>query len=442
MARKRVLVVSFFYPPFSSVGATRVSKMTKYLALSGWDSHVITVNVSALPPTLPIEIPETAIDRAPQWFDLAALPRAIVGRRRLEEQGTQPTTGRAASLLGRLGDAYRHLVCFPDGQIGWWPGAVKAGLAAIARVKPDVILSSSLPNTSHLIARSLARKTGLPWVAELRDLWTENHNFRRTAPLRLLERRLERAVLSEASALVTVSEAWAAWLESAYRRPTFTIPNGYDPVDYPPPSPPDRKLFSLVYTGMFYNGKQNPDPLFEAIARLAAAGRIRPGQFRVRFVGRYLGPVLERAAAHRVLPFVEVNPPVSYREALALQRSASALLFLDWADGRRRGWYSAKIYEYLGAGRPVLSLGPHDSVVADLLARVGAGRVASGGAEVAAALDAWLTELETTGTVAYTADEALRQTYDRQHAAAAMAAVLEQVSRGGPVDKAAQGRDV
>src|SRR5205807_973392 len=101
------------------------------------------------------------------------------------------------------------------------------------REQPDVIFSSALPPTSHLVARRLSRKARLPWVAEFRDLWTDNHAFQRIQPLLTVERILERWAMREADALVTVSEPLADTLRKRLNKPVFVVPNGYDPDDFP-----------------------------------------------------------------------------------------------------------------------------------------------------------------------------------------------------------------
>lgn len=428
---KRALVVSYFYPPYSSVGATRVSKMTRYLADVGWEPHVLTIDRCDLPATLPVEIPLQAITRTPPLFDVGSLPRALVGRRRLSTERMLALQDPSSRLLWCAGEVYRHVACFPDGQIGWWPTAARQGMEVVKWLCPDVILSSSLPNTSHLVARSIASRSGIPWVAELRDMWTENHNFRRVQPLRTVEQRLERSVLSSASALVTVSEVWADRLRRKYGRPTFVVPNGYDPSDYPQMVKPPRDVFTLAYTGMFYNGKQHVEPLFQAVAALAQRGRITPTSFRVHFRGTYLGPVRAAASAHGVDAFVTIDPPVPYLDSLRMQAGATALLFLDWFSAGAEGWYSAKIYEYLGAGRPILGIGPGNTVVAKLLDRTDAGIMCSTAADAAAVLDRWMCELAGTGSVSYAADEGMRRQFERQQAARTMADILDGViSRG------------
>lgn len=430
LGTRKVLVVSYFYPPFTGVGALRLSKMTRYLADHGWEAHVLTVEHCDLPATMPLEIPEDRIVRTPHRYDAERMVRALVGGLASTDARVAPSTGLKASILWRLGEAYRHVVCFPDRQIGWAPAALAAGLQLIARIKPDLILSSSLPNTSHIVARSLARRAGLPWVAELRDLWTDNHNFRRVWPLGALERRLENRVLSQASAMVTVSEILVERLARRYDVPVHLVSNGFDPTDYPQHRSGPAKVFTIVYTGMFYNGRQTADPLFAAIARLAATGRIKPDMFRVRLVGQFLGPLLERARALGAESFVSAEPPITYRASLELQCQATALLMLDWEADPQSGYYSVKIFEYLGADRPILSIGSSDSPVGRLVIQSRAGQVADTPGKVEAVLRGWLDEFDRTGALVATADESIKRGFHRQEKARQLAAILDQVQSG------------
>lgn len=426
---RRLLLVSYFFPPFASVGAVRVSKMAKYLADHGWRAEVLTIGSDDRPGSIPLEIDPAWVHRVDQGFDVLGLPRLLLGRPRLE--GGSYTAGRGwkSEALWQLSQVYRNVACFPDPQIGWRGPAVREGLRLIEETRPEIILSSSLPNTSHLIAGALARKTGLPWIAELRDLWTDNHNFRRVAPLRAVERMLERRVLSRATALVTVSDPWARALARRTGRPAYVVPNGFDPLDYPSDATtPD--VFTVAYTGMFYHGKQSVEPILQAIASMSRAGEITPATFRLRMAGYYLGPVLARAESLGVRPFITLERAVSHADALRMQCEASVLLFLDWADGHEKGWYSAKIYEYLGAGRPILSIGSRDSAAAQLIGDTRAGVVASSADEVRVLLTAALADHRQQGAVSYAPDQAKVSGLTRQAAAARMAAILEQYARG------------
>jgi glycosyltransferase involved in cell wall biosynthesis len=430
VTRRRLLVVSYFYPPFSSVGAGRVSKMTKYLADYGWDATVLTIDHDDRPANMEIEVPVASIHRVPQAFDVLTLPRTIIGRSTVPQRRFVPSNSWASNLVWRLGMVYRNVVCFPDPQIGWFTPAVREGLRIIRDTRPDAILTSSSPTTCHLIGASLTKQTGVPWIAEFRDLWTDNHNFRRTPPLRLVERWLERRTLARARALVTVSDVWADKLARRFGKPAHVVPNGFDPTDYSNPTSSPSSTFSLVYTGMFYNGKQNAAPIIEAIAALSRDGVITPETFQLRLVGHYLEPIAAAAEKAGLRRFIDLGAPVPYREALGIQRDATALLFLDWSDGREKGWYSAKVYEYLGAERPILSVGPRTSVVAALLDRTRAGVAGETAADIRETLEAWLQEFRATGRVLSRSDHDALAAFQRQAAAKQMAAILDGYVKG------------
>lgn len=423
---RRVLVVSYFFPPFRTVGGLRISKHTKFLPGFGWDPVVLTADWNDGPPDMPVYVPESSVARVAPAFDIAAVPRRLLGGRGLPARSDNARIRRRR--LSLLEAVYRQVVCMPDAQIGWRAPAVARGLQLIEQFRPALIFSSSLPNTSHLVAASLSRASGLPWVAEMRDLWTENHNFRRFQPVRMLEHRWEQKVLRRATALVTVSEPWAVRLRDSIGRPAHVVPNGFDPDDYPPPAEPEPKRFTLRFTGMIYPGRQSPGALFAAIRQLAETGAVTPDDFAVSFTGPGLDPIAADIREAGIGGFASVHPPVPHREALALQQSATALVFLDWLRPEGRGWHSAKIYEYAGAGRPVLSIGPSDSAVASLIARTGIGRAASTPEQVAGVLRGWLDQWRRTGTLRYEADPEARHGLERRTAVRTLAALFDVVA--------------
>ena len=159
---KRVLVISYYYPPYGSVGATRVSKMTRYLADHGWTATVLTVSEDDRPDDTQIEIPQESIHRVPQLIDVTALPRSLFGQSRVKGRRFVPARRWTSTLVWQMGLLYRNIVCFPDPQVGWLIPAARKALELVEAVRPDIILSSSFPNTSHLVACYVAGRTNVP----------------------------------------------------------------------------------------------------------------------------------------------------------------------------------------------------------------------------------------------------------------------------------------
>ncbi len=164
----RILLVSYFFPPYNTIGAVRTGKTARYLRQLGHDVRVLTAANQPLQPTLPREIPDGNVIATP-WIDVNRPAQWLLGgRERVAARGYQ-SSSRLRGIAGQLGKLYRTFVHLPDAQIGWLPFALRAGSRLLHRWKPDVILASGLPITSLLVAARLSEKFHVPWVAEMRD---------------------------------------------------------------------------------------------------------------------------------------------------------------------------------------------------------------------------------------------------------------------------------
>jgi hypothetical protein len=398
----RLLIVSYFFPPYNTIGAVRVGKTAAYLARWGHDVRVLSADDQPLQASLPVEIDESRVTRTP-WHNVnAPIEWAAGGRARVAAQGMS-SGARPGSLKSLLGRWYKTVVNLPDGQIGWLPHATKAGEQLLEDWRPDLILASAMPPTSLIVAERLARKFNIPWVAEMRDLWVDEGSYQQPWWRRSLEKRWERQLLRSTAGIVTVSEPLAEHLKAEYRKPTTVVLNGYDPSDFEQasahesvsPRRPHAHQLQIAYTGMIYAGRRDPGPLFQALGQLGSAAQ----GVRVDFFGRYLQPVIEQARAHGVSDQVQVHDSIGYHESLRVQQQSDLLLLLIDGDPRQRGVYTGKLFEYLGARRPILAIGPRDNVAARLILDRGAGVVLSDPHEIAQQLLRWLHQKET-GTIA------------------------------------------
>ena len=202
-----------------------------------------------------------------------------------------------------------------------------------------------------------------------------------------------RRALSSAAGLVTVTLGWAEALRRRYRQPISCIFNGYVAEDFPaqPSGPPPGDVVSIVYTGTLYSGDRDPSASFSAINLLGAE--------RDRVVVHFYGPPREQvqgfAMAHGVVDRVFVHDPVSYKACLALQTSADILLLLQWNPKQDEGHVPAKLFEYLGARRPILLLGYEHGEPAEIIRKRGAGFVADDPPTIARQLRTWIAQRPT-----------------------------------------------
>lgn len=381
----RLLLVSHAFPPFNSVGAVRPAKLARHLGLHGHEVEVLTCAHQPYPPGLPLDLPASRVHYAPGRSIDAPLAWLRGGAARVARGGL--AGGIAAdSCLGRLGACYRTLLHWPDAHWGWVGAATRAGLSLLQRPGFDLIYATAPAYSALRVADRLARASGLPWVAELRDLWTDGHAYRQPAWRRALERRWENALLSSAQALVTVSQPLAQRL-ARFGKPVWEVRNGFDPEDFEDLVRPtgligEPDALDIAFTGNVYDGPYDVDSFCAGLSHYRAAGL----RARVHVAGRNTGALRAAAQRHGVQGCFDFQPTLPRHRVLALQRHADVLLTFLWPAAGGAGLYSAKLFEYAGAGRPVLAVGELAGDAAHLIIRARLGRVCPDAAAVSQAL--------------------------------------------------------
>jgi glycosyltransferase involved in cell wall biosynthesis len=368
----RILLVAYYFPPFNSVGAVRPGKLARFLMEQGHEVHVLTCSNQPYPPGLPVDIPPARITATPAWSVNAPVEWVLGGRDKVAREGFGGG-GARHPVVHRLGMAYRTLVHWPDAQIGWVRGALAAGRRLLTAHRFDVVYATAPPFSALRVAARLARSAGLPWVAELRDLWTQNHAYPFPAWRRAIEARTEARLLATASALVTVSPPLAAKL-AALGMPVWEIRNGCDPEDFaglqrPPTFVASGDTLRIVFTGNIYPGHYDVQSFCAGLRLFLDEG----GRAEVHVAGRNTGALREAARGLGVADAFRFEATLPRNAALAMQRYADVLLFFLWDADAGDGVFSLKLFEYAGAGRPVLAVGPAGSDVAGLLQNSGLG---------------------------------------------------------------------
>ncbi|HEY3324292.1 MAG TPA: glycosyltransferase [Planctomycetota bacterium] len=411
----RILLISFYFPPFNNIGAVRASKMAKYFHRHGHDLRVVSAENQLMPATLELEIPKELVAYTP-WRNVRRPAEWLVGAGR---EGTSQSAGLGHKaprrrLVSALWDLYRTLLYVPDMQIGWYSFAAAECLRIAETWKPDIIYASAVPFTSLLVARKVARRLNVPWVAEMRDLWTQSHFYSYPGWRKWLETKLERRVLGSAAGLVTVSEPLSKMLLERYRQPVAVVTNGFDPSDFTFPEPQSSPgELRIVYTGGLHACKYDLTPLWDALNNLGDARR----SVRLIFYGKPADLEIAKAAAaqHGAEENIELRGLVPYREAVRAQVEADVLLFLIWEQGKLgEGVFSGKFFEYLGARRPILAIGGSDNVAARVIIDKQAGIVTENPERIAGQLSAWLEMKKNSGIPPVSAEAGAEFTREAQ----------------------------
>ncbi len=334
---QRVLMIAYHFPPLAgSSGIQRTLRFVRHLPEFGWSPVVLSAHPRAYErcaDDLAAEIPAgTPVIRAQAWD--AARHFAIAGR-------------------------YPGFAARPDRWISWWLGAVPAGLAAIRRHRPAAIWSTYPVATAHVVAATLARLTGLPWIADFRDPMAQEDYPTDPAQWRSFL-RVERAAIARACfSTFTAPGAAESYRERYPQRAgrIVLLENGYDD-EFPLPSaggPLVPGRLTLLHSGIVYPSERDPTALFTALARLRRDAPQAFARLRLRFRAAGHEALLdELARIHDVAEAIEILPPIGYRDALAEMAAADALLVLQAANCNAQ--IPAKLYEYLAARRPLIAL--------------------------------------------------------------------------------------
>ena len=322
------------------------------------------------------------------------------------------------------------LIGWPDLQAPWRRPALRAARELMREQTFDVLVSSSPYPTSHAVAAALKRENPqLRWVADFRDLWSQNHNYAMPLWRQRVDNRLERRMIAGADALVTTAHDWADTLRREHGKPVTVVRNSF--VDYEAPAdaaPPALAPLIVLYSGVRYPRQQHITPVLEAVAALKNGDGLSPADVQLRFIGPHDAELDHEATRLGVSAFVRQDGAVPRAAAQRLQREAHVLLYMQWEDPAVDMVSSLKFWEYLGSGRPVLMTGGHAGGTAEAIAiEAQAGTVAHTPTEIADALRRWIAELKSSGAVA----SHLRREVTAPYGATARALELAQVLSAG-----------
>ena len=279
------------------------------------------------------------------------------------------------SLSTMLVNLLRGIIAYPDEHKKWKLFALKCANELHEKEKIDAIISSSSPVTSHLIANELRNKWRIPWIADLRDLWTQNHNYRYGSLRRFVEQRLELRTLKAADAVVTVSPLWAEDVRKLHKEKiVYSITNGFDPDLLRTRQNNLTSKFSITYTGPIYTGKHNTGEFLSALKDLVENKVLNPNDVEVRFYGLPDEFLTKEIDQYQLTDIVMQYGLVPRKISVEKQRESQLLLLLYWNDPNVKGWYPLMVFEYLASQRPILVTGGSGGdVVEELMNQTKAG---------------------------------------------------------------------
>lgn len=386
MSKRKVLIITYEWPPMEGVGLIRALKFVKYLPGYGWDPIILTVKSYlndrsgyAYLQSKHIKVYRTEYKDVIEDFKKFFRIRTLEKRSNHDDNLKQ----EPRSKTNKLRSFFRELLSIPDPRIGWYKFAVLAGKKIVKKENVDLIFSTSPPETAHLIARRLKKCFNVPWVADLRDPWANNH-FRLKSPFpkEIISRYMEKNVLKKADQVITVSEPWAQNLRSSIgnmRNRIRVIENGFDDEDFSHLTMHNRnEKFTISYTGKLHKEHQPIDIFFKILKDLIAENRIDRNRINVKFyVFGYDRPNISRLIeSYGLNDVIHEHGKVDYNKSHEIQMSSDVLLLVKWQGKGGEGVYTTKIYDYIGARKPILVVGPEGGIIDELIRRTSSGIIA------------------------------------------------------------------
>jgi glycosyltransferase involved in cell wall biosynthesis len=365
---KRVLMIVPFFPPNAGGGVYRPLSFVKYLGGYGWATAVLTMDAESywirdegLLDQVPADCP---VRRTGSASGQAVLSRLGHRSGRPREGAPQIRSSKRFGFLRKVGAA----ALVPDTYLGWYPFAVREGMAMLREQRFDAIYSTSPPETSHLVALRLAASTRLPWIADFRDPWMNLHLLPTPTPFhRRLHETLERRVCARASAVVVATPWHRELLARKYPdlAPAELIRNGYDPADIESVADvvPRGDCFQILHAGMLTQTRSAVGFLEAVRVFLDRVPEARE-ECRVMFLGPRESRNDEAARELGLEDVVVFRDTAPHSETLKLERASHILVLIKHANPLYDGLVPGKLYEYIGVGRPILALAPDGEAAA------------------------------------------------------------------------------
>ena len=379
---KRVLIITYYWPPSGGSGVQRWLKMSKYLPENGWQPVIYTTEGAEYPivdPSLEKDVaPEVEVIRRP-IFEPYTFYKKFLGMKKEEtvKMGFIQEKEKKKSWKEDLSLWIRGNLFIPDARRWWVKPSVRYLKSYLKDHPVDAIISTGPPHSMHLIAMKLKEALRIPWVADFRDPWTEIDYYNDLRLTRCSDRkhhRLEREVLSKADKVVTVAPDGARRLGKIGNRNVRVVYNGFDRDDdaQTPISLPES--FTITYLGVL-SKIQNPKNLWQVLGELIKEDEKFNKDLKINIIGQIDNSVSQSIEEQGLAQHVTYSPYIPHDQVSAVHRSSTLLLLLLMPDSepRAKGLLTGKLFEYLASGRPILCIGPEDDDAARILKETQAG---------------------------------------------------------------------
>jgi len=383
---KRVLIITYYWPPSGGAGVQRWLKFVKYLRRFEWEPVIYTPENPEFPEndlSLEKDVPENLeVIKRPIWEPYDTYKK-LLGRRKEDKiNAAFLSEKKRNSILENISVWVRGNFFIPDARKFWIKPSVKFLLEYLEKNPVRAVISTGPPHSMHLIAMEISRRMNLPWLADFRDPWTNIDFYRElklTSRADALHKKLEKQVLSRAGVVTVISRSMAMDCRKLHERRYEVITNGYDPQDTSQSHPAEMdKKFSIAHIGTLVSTR-NPETLWIALQEMVAENTQFANDLEIKLVGKIDYKVMESIEQHGLKTFIRKIDYMPHDEVVKCQQQSAVLLLIINNTPNAKMILTGKFFEYLAAHRPILCLGPADGDAAAILTETNAGLLAGFG---------------------------------------------------------------
>ena len=387
---KRVLIISYYWPPSGGSGVQRWVKFAKYLPKEGWQPVIYTPEnpeLTAVDKTLSSEIPPEAEIIKRHITEPYGIYRKLMGKgsstdlKTLTSAGSSsdevnPINGGMKSWKQKLSLFIRGNFFIPDPRILWLHPSVRFLKEYLKGHPVDAIVTTGPPQSMHLIGLKLSKATGLPWIADFRDPWTKMFYFKHLGLTRRSEEKhhqLEKEVLDGATRIIAVSPMVQKDFQAMTSTPVELITNGFDEEDFNREFELDE-YFNITHTGLFASDG-NPETLWKVLANKCSSDEEFKRSLRIRLVGKTDKEIIDSIVSAGLGQNLKDFGYQSHEVAVKEQLNASVLILPLRKEPEYEAVLPGKLFEYLASRRPILGIGQTEGAMAKVVRETGSGVV-------------------------------------------------------------------
>ena len=370
---KRVLILTYYWPPGGGAGVQRWLKFVKYLPEFGWEPVVYAPEnpeYMAIDRSLEKDIPNgIEIIKTHVWepYDLY---KKLVGMKKGENiNAAFVSETKKPKHTENLAVWVRGNFFIPDARKFWIRPSIKHLTKYLQENPVDMVVSTGPPHSMHLIAMGLQKTFEIPWIADFRDPWTRISYYSDLKLSHSADRKhkmLEKRVLKKADKVIVVSEGMRKDFQEIHSRDYEVIHNGYDADDVPAGLITPDKKFTIAHIGVLAKSR-NPELLWKVLEEMCRENETFRNDLQIKLVGKVDVNVQDMIQNAGLTANLNLTPYLPHDKVIEEQHKSALLLLLIHNTPKSKLILTGKIFEYLSARRPILCIGPEDGDAAAII---------------------------------------------------------------------------